>query len=739
MSYPAQPDDFHALSIKDLLEARDAYHVFMMRKTNVVGTAIGSYRKRKAGVSKEMPKTLANTEIRRGYSWPCVLVFVNEWIKKLQFGKAGKAGKALDDFLPRRLYLPDGREIPVCVILTEWNRSSSDTLPGMKFPGNVIGGGYPVMTVVQGKERWATLGCLVSDGRITYGLTNAHVVGQPGEKLMTILNGNEYEIGVSAQRQANKVFFTDLYPNFPGKHTMVNMDIGLIEFNDINHVTSQVYGLDRVNGLIDINHDTLSLDLIGCPVMGFGCASGLMKGEIIGMFYRYATSGGYDIVSDYLIGPRFDKKQNKLIPFVPTNGDSGTLLVTDLPGTAGNMKAIGILWGGQRDISGKNQVPYGLATNLGTICKYLDVELISNWNTGYDRYFGAYAHVVLPSLCPALLKNKKFRKLMENNTQYISKNLEETDIGDTEGLSKAEFVPLADVPDLVWKMMGGKYKRGKEGPNHFADMDQPNAKKNGKTLLELCNDHKNIDPDFWMSFYDDIGVKEKGALPFRIAQVFDDMVRFAASGDRTKFVGAAGILTHYVFDASLMMHISYLHHGNPDGEMVTKGDDKVPLAYDVHDEFDNQLVERFSKEIRRDLPGLVKKKSAADEPVKTENLKTTKDAAIAAFILMKNAFQLASPADIVSDFESLVNEPKQDRAEELWKKYGGGLLQAIAEGVVLAARLWEAAWIKGKGSEKIKDTSAVSQASLKKLYQTKEGFLNSVNLKEIKTAMRWES
>ena len=39
--------DFAALSLKDLLEARDTYHYHLLSKANVVGTAVGYYLIRK--------------------------------------------------------------------------------------------------------------------------------------------------------------------------------------------------------------------------------------------------------------------------------------------------------------------------------------------------------------------------------------------------------------------------------------------------------------------------------------------------------------------------------------------------------------------------------------------------------------------------------------------------------------------------------------------------------------------
>ena len=738
-SYLEIGKEYQALSIRDVLEARDAYHVFLMRKKNVIGTAIGKYRFRQEGVPETVAKTLENSEVRK-YSWPCVMVFVKEWIHEASFGQTRGASK--DDYLPRRLFLPDGREIPVCVIKAAWQQKGTDPILRMKFPGSVIGGGYPVMTKVQNEDRWATFGCLVSDGRLTYGLTNAHVAGRPGESLFTMKNGNEEEIGVSAQKQLQKKPFSEVYETFPGRHTLVNLDIGLIELNDLHGVTSQIFGLGEMKGIADVNHDTLCLKLVGCPVKGYGCASGVMKGEIVGLFYRYAAAGGYDYVADYLIGPRGEKKNHRALPFAPKKGDSGTLLVVDDPESVEHMKAIGVLWGGQKDVSGGDEQPYGLVTNLGTVCRLLDVELVCNWNTGYDVYFGAYAHVVLPSLCAGLIKDKNLKELMENNASRFSMPLGETAVKETKGLSSADFVPLADLADLVWKKRGGKYQRGREGANHFADMDEPNPKKNNRTLLDLCDDPANVDPDVWVKFYREIHAKEKGALPFRVAQIYDTMVKAVKQGNTAEFVCAAGIMSHYVFDACMPLHISYMHHGNPKGPMKTKkigGKEKeLPLAYEVHEEFDNQMVEYYSATIKARLPEIVQQKALGREPATVAAIKTAKDAAVATVALMRNTVRkYANPGDIVKDFEDLVDMSKRDRCDRLWKKYGDGLMQAMAEAVVLTTRLWEAAWRKGNGKKLIRSTDAVPEPELRRLYETKEGFLDSVNLENIKSTMTW--
>lgn len=727
---------YHSLSVSDLLEARDAYHVFLTRKKNVIGTAIGKYRMRKKGVPSRAAKTLENSEVRN-YSWPCVLVFVMDWIDDEKFGKPGTA--SYNDYIPKRLNLPNGREIPVCVIKAAWKKGAPGTIKQMKYPGSVIGGGYPVMTRVQGEERWATLGGLVSDGRVTYALTNAHVTGHTGELLFTLVNGNERQIGSSSEKQLKKAPFSEVYEGLSGKHSFVNLDIGLIELDDLHGVTSQVFGLGEIKGVADVSHDTLSLKLIGCPLLGYGCSSGVMKGEIAALFYRYASSGGYDYVADYIVGPRATKNSRQTAPFAPAKGDSGTLLVVDDPNSSENGKAIGVLWGGQKSEAGAVEQPYGLVTNLTTVCRLLGVEFVCAWNTGYDDYFGAYAHVVLPSLCADVVKNAKLKKLMANNASRFSMPLGETEVKQTKGLSKAAFVPLSDVPDLVWKRRGGPYQRGREGANHFADMDQPNPDDNDRTLLDLCATKSNIDPDVWIKYYEAVGAEEKGALPFRIAQIYDAMVKCAGKGDTAGFVCAAGILTHYVFDACMPLHISYMHHGDPKGPKIkANGGKEKPIAYNVHAEFDNEMVEYFISDLEKNLPSLVRENDRLDMPVAAKKIKTANDAAAAAVGMMQNTVkENANPIAIVRDYAGLVDNTKRDRCKILWKKYGPGYQQAMAEAVVLAARLWDAAWDNGGGAKKIKSTGPVDEDALKKLYETRKGFLDSVNLEDIKNAMSW--
>src|SRR5262245_29296157 len=92
--------DYPGLSVKDLLDARDAYHWHLLSKRNVVGTAIGRYLirdsdpwpsqhrssgRRPAGGTPRGERRFDNAHVR-DYSWPCVLVLVKEWLQPDQFG-----------------------------------------------------------------------------------------------------------------------------------------------------------------------------------------------------------------------------------------------------------------------------------------------------------------------------------------------------------------------------------------------------------------------------------------------------------------------------------------------------------------------------------------------------------------------------------------------------------------------------------------------------------------------------
>src|SRR5262245_10720124 len=192
------PNNYRTLSLRDLLDARDNYHYHLLNKPNVVGTAVGLYLIRKADpeepvtrsaqIEAEVTKkktyeprparTFVNSEVR-SYSWPCVLALVKNWEDEADFG----AGRKFEpqDLVPKTLYLPDGRMVPVCVVAVQTAAPEQIQIPDARWPHSFFGPGMPILSEHQNALRRATVGCLVSDGHTTYALTSRHASGETGE------------------------------------------------------------------------------------------------------------------------------------------------------------------------------------------------------------------------------------------------------------------------------------------------------------------------------------------------------------------------------------------------------------------------------------------------------------------------------------------------------------------------------------------------------------------------------
>ena len=147
MNVLEQGPNFRSLSIRDLLEARDQYHYHLLNKANVVGTAIGLYlirNKDEDEDDKSTPRTLSNSRVRQD-SWPCVLVFLRNWLRPSDFIEGGAAQPT--DMLPKTLYMPDGRAVPVCVVQALEVPAGDPTPPAPSngLPAHKLGGGMPIM------------------------------------------------------------------------------------------------------------------------------------------------------------------------------------------------------------------------------------------------------------------------------------------------------------------------------------------------------------------------------------------------------------------------------------------------------------------------------------------------------------------------------------------------------------------------------------------------------------------
>jgi hypothetical protein len=748
MSVIESVQDFQNLSVRDLLDARAQYHWHLVNRANVVGTAIGLYLIRDVDpwpkhvgdpvrdIPHAKPRRLDNSGVRP-YSWPCVLAFVRQWEDPEDLGR---------NLLPRTLYLPDGRAVPVCVV------EVMPTAPAPPDPGRAArrpspdsfaGAGLGLVVRTQGLTREATAGCLVSDGHTRYVLTNRHVSGDAGEPVFVRTRHGLVEIGTTSRHHLGRRRWRDLYPNLAGDQTYVNLDTGLVTLNDASDWTSAFYGIGEVGELADLNEGNVGLQLIDRPVVAHGAVGGFLRGSVKALFYRYQSLGGWDYVSDLLIAPEQGGPCTE-------PGDSGTVWHLEVARDGRTTRhPLAVEWGGQTFADGETSRNFSLATNLSGICRLLDVEIVNEASTGVRPYWGDTGHYTVGSLAIGQVADAKLRAFLDVNADVVSFDRGVLQPGDLDAHQKAladgDVVPLADVPDLVWKKLpkgphgvpGGRdhpgppprfTPTGPEHPTHYADVDRPGP--DGKTLLELCvKDPKKVEVAFWQKFYDDTGQTtqhQRGCLPFRVWQFFDAMVSFAQQGDAVAYLSAAGLLAHYVGDACQPLHGSLYADGDPstlvDGEPRGKG---------VHSAYETDMVDRHIGDLYNYVEDALGRRAAKLKPVGSGH-----DAAVAIVALMDRTAKTIRPIDLVDAYVGLGGGSSRHTLDGLWAQFADATAKVMADGVRVLAHLWQEAWRAGGGAAipaaKLK---AVKAADVVALYRDK-GFVPSLDLDQIGTVLK---
>ncbi len=557
-------NNFSALSVKDLLLARDRYHDLLLSKKNVIATAIGLYRIRRADewlTRKKQPRkkdqparTLFNSEVRN-YSWPCIYVFVSQWASEAELSKSPA------DLIPKTLYIDEGRAVPVCVIEAKKQNYSSDASIDLAniYPRNSFVPGTPILNEdAQGLPRLATAGCIVKDGERYYVLTNKHAIGKPGTEICAFKSYQQVVIGRTAEKGITRMPVKDVYPGFASSKQYMQLDVGLIEVEDITEWQTKVIQVGEVQTILDLYDNNINLKLIGQKVVGHGAVSGLLRGEIQGLFYRYKAMGGYEYLSDFLIGPDteiqtkkmkgIDKRKN--VSFGVSHGDSGALLlieekVMDEKGkkvTGYNYHPFGLLWGKHEFIENNSRTvqPYALATSLSTSLNFLELDFVRDINLDNEFTWGYIGHYAIASklnFAIGILKIPKLKAFVTKNKDLLSmKDDEIKTVADSPRVVRKidkthydtqtmHFVPLADVADNVWKSNVNVYKvdvngtkktahgKGsrakKDNPNHFADTDQKNSANDSLMSLYLKNADKYLRPKEWLKYYASVETEHK--------------------------------------------------------------------------------------------------------------------------------------------------------------------------------------------------------------------------------------
>src|SRR6266540_4197675 len=208
------------------------------------------------------------------------------------------------------------------------------------------------------------------------------------------------------------------------------------------------------------------------------------------------------------------------------------------------------------------------------------------------------------------------------------------------------------------------------------------------------------------------------------------MTQFVVDGDRDSFVCAAGVLAHYVGDASQPLHISFLHDGDPlkprprvVHHRDERGDETVqePLGIGVHAAYEDDMVNAKRKEI---LDGLDDTPPAG----KNELVANGFEAARKTIDLMRLAFGKIPPDDIVKAF--VKHKPKKGRADVFWDQFGDGTIACMQAGTHLLAVLCQSAWKLGNGEKTVKSIGALTHKRAMEVCRP-SAFLKSFTIGEI--------
>jgi hypothetical protein len=215
-------------------------------------------------------------------------------------------------------------------------------------------------------------------------------------------------------------------------------------------------------------------------------------------------------------------------------------------------------------------------------------------------------------------------------------------------------------PDL-W-VIGG---REGELPNHFMDLDAfgtyPFA------------DIPPLEADHLARF--GAGASERGRVPWRVAEVYRDLVAAFAASDEARVLERAAVLGHYVGDSHVPLHAVL----NYDGQLSEqKG---------IHARWESELVARFERQIEaRVEPGAALR---------------VEDPAVLVFDVLRESFARAQET-LAADREltgprDYADTPEDDRYDDayytrLYEREGANLVSRLDAAATALGSLWLSAW-----------------------------------------------
>jgi hypothetical protein len=370
-------------------------------------------------------------------------------------------------------------------------------------------------------------------------------------------------------------------------------------------------------------------------------------------------------------------------------------------------------------------------------------------------------HYSIAAYAVQLVKNPELRKLLENNLDSLSFDIETLRKRSSQDiLANVDFVPLADVADEVWKKykskpggrdtvsIGNGQTNGPEHPNHYADIDFPYI--DNKSLRELCLAAPNIyfNPPAFLKYYDWLAethpelagnkndVLKQGLLPFRIWQFFNAIEATDAS-DIASFVAAAGLVAHYWGDACQPLHGSVYADGDPSRKKTithpqSQKQETISYAAGVHSAYETAMIDRCRGKLFDDIDQHVQDLAQIVSP---PLYATGEEAGLATIKLMQATWEDLNPMRICDKFEQLggTPSPRVTVIDGLFDEFGKSTAKIMARGAQFLACFWDSAWEAwpgGKGMAGNQSLDAVPQIQLRAKYEDVT-FVRSLTLSQI--------
>ncbi len=218
------------------------------------------------------------------------------------------------------------------------------------------------------------------------------------------------------------------------------------------------------------------------------------------------------------------------------------------------------------------------------------------------------------------------------------------------------------------------------------------------------------------------------------------MVSYLKDEDILRFVAAAGVMAHYVGDASQPLHCSYMHHGKP--PMATYQGREYPVPRDsqefgdfkktreaqIHSIYEEVMLEVDPATLLVDVDNTL---ANMDFP-NGSGINTGHDAGVAVIQLMQRSQDRLAPTEII-DADDPSKSPRA-RAEALWKntKIRKATTESLADSVQVLAGLWAAAWKVGGGKNIDSDKLVeLDQDKLNDLVRKDSKFVPSLSLAQM--------